>query len=63
MAYYINGAKMNRDEATMYLADRAAMALHMEFEAVLQIVSEYLFTIKPGTARIYANMRISCGRA
>ena len=63
MAYYINGQRMDRDEATIYLAMRAAMALHMAFEAVLTIVSDYLFTVKPGEARIYSNIRISCGRA
>lgn len=62
MAYYINGERMNRDEATLYLAMRAAISLHMGFEAVLNVVSDYLFTVKPGTARIYSNMRISCGR-
>lgn len=63
MAYYINGHRMTYQEAAIYLAARAAMALHMAFEAVLSVVSDYLFTVKPGTERIYANMRISCGRA
>ena len=63
MAYYINGERMSWDEAVIFLAMRAAMSLHMAFDAVLQIVSDYLFTVKPGTERIYKNMRISCGRA
>jgi hypothetical protein len=63
MAYYINGQRMTYQEAAIYLAMQAALQLHMEFDKVLSIVSDYLFTVKPGTERIYANMRISCGRA
>jgi len=63
MAYYINGIRFTHDDAAVYLAMDAMDVLHMTFSAAFSLIADYLFTVKPGTERIYSNMRISCGRA
>lgn len=62
MAYYINGERMTFQDAAWYLATLLAGVDGTEAARLLDIMWDYLWTIKPGTRREYANMRISCGR-
>lgn len=62
MVYYINGRRMTHQDAAWYLATLAAGTNGAAAAALLDMIWDYLFTVKPGEARIYSNMRISCGR-
>ena len=62
MTYYINGLCMTYSEAVVFLLNLALERLTVAADVLTAAIRDFLFTIKPGTEKIFQSARISCAR-
>lgn len=62
MRYFINGRCMDYSEAVVYLVNLAADRLTVALDVLTNAIRDFLFSVKPGTEKIFQCARISCAR-
>ena len=62
MRYFINGRCMDYSEAVVFLLNLALERLTVAADVLTAAIRDFLFSIKPGTGKIFQSARISCAR-
>ena len=62
MNYYINGRCMPYSEAVVFILNLALERLTVAADVLTAAIRDFLFSIKPGTEKIFQSARISCAR-
>lgn len=62
MNYYINGRRMDYSEAVIFLLNLALERLTVAADVLTAAIRDFLFSIRPGTEKVFQSARISCAR-